>query len=169
MQILRSICAVFAGLVLISVIVESLEFGLVALVNGEPRAKHTCVSRDQGGVQHRGGDCRWMGRSSAGTTCAGGAWAGARRHSDDGFRMGARDSRGSAIDPRLDVGLFDRCDIRRHHDRLTAPTTPRAGEQAAAADEWCGYIEIVSNAGITWTNASSTWPTPFTPTGGTAV
>ena len=35
MQILRSIFAVFAGLVLISVIVESLEFGLVTLVNGE--------------------------------------------------------------------------------------------------------------------------------------
>lgn len=35
MQILRSIFAVFAGLVLISVIVEPLEFGLVTLVNGE--------------------------------------------------------------------------------------------------------------------------------------
>jgi hypothetical protein len=35
MQVLRSIFAVFAGLVLISVIVESLEFGLVTLVNGE--------------------------------------------------------------------------------------------------------------------------------------
>ena len=35
MQILRSVCAVFAGLVLISVIVEPLEFGLVPLVNGE--------------------------------------------------------------------------------------------------------------------------------------
>jgi hypothetical protein len=35
MQILRSIFAVFAGLVLISVIVEALEFGLVTLVNGE--------------------------------------------------------------------------------------------------------------------------------------
>ena len=34
MQILRSIFAVFAGLVLISVIVEPLEFGLVTLVNG---------------------------------------------------------------------------------------------------------------------------------------
>jgi hypothetical protein len=35
MQILRSIFAVFAGLVLISVIVETLEFGLVTLVHGE--------------------------------------------------------------------------------------------------------------------------------------
>ena len=35
MQILRSIFAVFAGLVLISVIVEPLEFGLVTLANGE--------------------------------------------------------------------------------------------------------------------------------------
>jgi len=35
MQMLRSIFAVFAGLVLISVIAEALEFGLVALVNGE--------------------------------------------------------------------------------------------------------------------------------------
>jgi hypothetical protein len=35
MQILRSIFAVFAGLVLISIIVELLEFGLVTLVNGE--------------------------------------------------------------------------------------------------------------------------------------
>ena len=35
MQILRSIFAVFAGLVLISVIVEPLEFGLVTPVNGE--------------------------------------------------------------------------------------------------------------------------------------
>ena len=34
MPILRSIFAVFAGLVLISVIVESFEFGLVTLVNG---------------------------------------------------------------------------------------------------------------------------------------
>jgi hypothetical protein len=35
MQILRSMFAVFAGLVLLSVIVEPLEFGLVTLVNGE--------------------------------------------------------------------------------------------------------------------------------------
>ena len=35
MQILRSIFAVFAGLVLISVIVEPLEFGLVTLIHGE--------------------------------------------------------------------------------------------------------------------------------------
>ena len=35
MQILRSMFAVFAGLVLISVIVEPVEFGLVTLVNGE--------------------------------------------------------------------------------------------------------------------------------------
>ena len=35
MQVLRSILAVFAGLVLISLIVEPVEFGLVALVNGE--------------------------------------------------------------------------------------------------------------------------------------
>jgi hypothetical protein len=35
MQILRSVFAVFAGLVLISVLVEALEFGLVTLVNGE--------------------------------------------------------------------------------------------------------------------------------------
>ena len=34
MQILRSMLAVFAGLVLISLIVEPLEFGLVTLVNG---------------------------------------------------------------------------------------------------------------------------------------
>jgi hypothetical protein len=45
MQILRSICAVFAGLVLISVIVESLEFGLVALVNGEVTTEPDVYSR----------------------------------------------------------------------------------------------------------------------------
>ena len=35
MQALRSVLAVFAGLVLISLIVEPLEFGLVTVVNGE--------------------------------------------------------------------------------------------------------------------------------------
>ena len=71
MQILRSIFAVLAGLVLISVIVEPLEFG--------------------------------------------------------SLRMGSDDSRASAIDSGLDVGLFDRYDICRSHDWLTAPTTPHAG------------------------------------------
>jgi hypothetical protein len=79
MQILRSILAVLAGLVLISVIVESLEFGLVTLVNGE-------VTTDP----------------------------------DSYLRV------------RNTPGLFDRCDIRRHHDWLMAPTTSRAGSQAAA-------------------------------------
>jgi protein-S-isoprenylcysteine O-methyltransferase Ste14 len=37
--------------------------------------------------------------------------------------MGTRDSRDSAIDSGLDVGLFDRGDSRRHHDWRTAPTT----------------------------------------------
>ena len=54
--------------------------------------------------------------------------------------MGTRDSRASAIDSGLDVGLFDRRDTRRHHDWLTASTTPGAGEQAAEADERRGCI-----------------------------
>ena len=45
MQILRSIFAVFAGLVLISVIVESLEFGLVTLLNGEVTTDPAIYSR----------------------------------------------------------------------------------------------------------------------------
>jgi hypothetical protein len=58
--------------------------------------------------------------------------------------MGTRGSRASAIDSGLDVGLFDRRDIRRHHDWLTAPTPPRVGQQAAGPDERRGSLEIVS-------------------------
>jgi hypothetical protein len=58
--------------------------------------------------------------------------------------MGTRDSRASPIDSGLDVGLFDRCDIRRHHDWRTVPPTPRAPEEATAGDERRGCIVIVS-------------------------
>jgi hypothetical protein len=107
MQMLRSIFAVFAGLVLISVIAEALEFGLVALVNGEVTTNPNIYFRARNAPAF--------------------LVTGARSHSDGSLRMGTRDSRASAIDSGLDVGLFDRYDICRSHDWLTAPTTPHAG------------------------------------------